>query len=177
MQHLRFDAHIGRIMGRTGARVMRHHAPTLGGLVVDIGGNHKCLLFPLRRHDLYAFYQVMNRTGQGVNFVDSLRVGLHAAVGKHVFKGCSNGALPDQPGTAGVNANNVVLFGPTPHELLDVPVVQGFIEVVFDVIGGSTHDGCLEFGSFHDVLKSTRPPCAVGNKKPGHMAVPGFRGR
>jgi hypothetical protein len=53
--------------------------------------------------------------------------------------------------------------------------VQRFIEVVFDVIGGSTHNGCLEFGSFHFALKSTRQSCAHGNKKPGRMAAPGFR--
>lgn len=144
--------------------------------MVDIGGNHERLLLALQRHDFDAFHQVMYRTGQRVNFVDSLWIGLHTAVGEHIFEACSNGSLTDQPGAAGMNTHNVVLFGPTYHELLDVRVVQRFIEVVFNVIGRSTHDGCLEFGSFHDALKSTRLPCEVDNKKPGHMAVPGFRG-
>lgn len=176
MQDLRLDTHIDRIMGCAGTRVVRHHAPTLWGLVIHIGGNHKRLLLALGRHDLDALHQVMNRTGQRVNFMDSFRVGLHAAVGKHVFKCGAYGALPDQPRTTRVNANDVVLFSPTRHQLFDVRVVQGFVEVVFNVIRASAHNGCLEFGSFHDAFKSTRPPCELGNKKPGHMAVPGFRG-
>lgn len=155
---------------------MRDHAPALRSLVVHIGGNHVRLLTSLGCHDFYTLHQMVNRTGQRINFVDSFGMGLHTAVGKHVFKCGADGALPNQPGATRVYANDVVFLGPTPHELLCVGVVQRLVEVVLDVIRGAAHNGCLEFGSFHDVLKSTRPACAVGNKKPGHMRVPGLRG-
>jgi hypothetical protein len=50
-----------------------------------------------------------------------------------------------------VNANDVIFFRPTIHELLNVGVLQRFIKALFNVVGGSTHDGGVQFSSFHDV--------------------------
>jgi hypothetical protein len=70
--------------------------------------------------------------------------------------------------------DDVIFFRPTRHELLNVSVVKRFVKALFDVVGCSTHDGCLQFGSFHDPTKSTRAHGAPGNKKPDRIAASGF---
>jgi hypothetical protein len=101
-------------------------------------------------------------------------MGLHTAIGKHALKRCANGTWPNHPGPPWVHANNLVFFCPAGHELLDVGVVERLVKALFDVVRRSAHDGCLQFGSFHDRLSLHGPLRALGNKKPGHMNAPGF---
>ena len=60
----------------------------------DIGGNHPGVLRTLWCDDLDPLHQVVNRTGQRLDFMNALRKGLHAAVGKHRFKRSADGARP-----------------------------------------------------------------------------------
>jgi hypothetical protein len=100
---------------------------------------------------------------------------LHTAIGKHALKRRANGAWPNHPGATWVHTHDLVFLSPAGHELFDVGVLERLVKALFNVVGRSTHDGCLQFGSFHDLLSLHGPLRALGNKKPGHMNAPGFR--
>ena len=65
------------------------------------------------------------------------RVGLDTAVGKHGFERGAHRGMPHHPGTTRVHADDVVLVGPAGHEAFEVAVLQGVVERVFGVVGGT----------------------------------------
>jgi hypothetical protein len=49
-------------------------------------------------------------------------------------------------------ADDVIFFSPAAHELLDVSIVQRFVKCLLNIVWRTTHNGGLQFVSFHGVL-------------------------
>ncbi len=150
MKHLGFDADIHGVVGCARTGVVGHHAPALWGLVVDVGRQNKRWLGSLGCDHFDTLNQVVDGARQRFDFVDALWTGLHTAIGEHRLKGRAYRPWPDQPGSAWMDAHDVIFFCPAPHQHVNVCVLERFVKVVFNVICGATDDGRLEFGSFHD---------------------------
>ena len=88
------------------AGMVCHHAPTLGGSHIHIGGQHKSQLWPVRHGEFDAFDQIVHGAGDGFHFAHVLRVRGDGAVAEHGFKRLPNVLEAHEPGSAGVHANH-----------------------------------------------------------------------
>ena len=88
------------------AGMVRHHAPTLGGSHIHIGGQHKSQLWPVRHGEFDAFDQIVHGAGDGFHFAHMFWVRGDGAVAEHGFKRLPNVLEAHEPGSAGVHANH-----------------------------------------------------------------------
>src|SRR5450830_6175 len=132
-----------------GAGMVGHHAPSLSGLVVDVGGDHPRLVPASRGVDFNALDHAVNRAGQGLHALHMLQMNGHGALRQQGFKSGTDGADTDQPGAAWVHADDVVLIGPASYQLTDIPFLQGVVKRHFDFSGRAAYGDGLKFGFGH----------------------------
>ena len=118
--------------------MVRHQAPALRRLVIDVGGNHIDLARAFFGQYFDAFAQIVHTADERLDLAQRLRPGADAALGKHGFKSGTYGRHADQARAARMHANQIVFVGPAGHEFFQVGVLQRFIERSFDIVGRST---------------------------------------
>ena len=129
--------------------MVRHQAPALRRLVINIGSNHIDLARTFFGQHFDAFAQIVHTAHERLDLAQRLRPGTNTALGKHGFKGGTYGRHSDQARAARMHANQIVFVGPAGHELFQVGVLQRFVKRGFDIVGRSTHGCCVLFHFWH----------------------------
>ena len=78
-----------------------------------------------------------------------LWVSIDGAIGEHRAKCLTNCGAANQPRTAWMHTDNVILIGPAGHEFFKITRLQRLIELCFDDVCCTTHCGSLKFGFRH----------------------------
>jgi hypothetical protein len=107
------------------AGMVRHHAPALRGLVVDVGGHHPGLrAVPSGVSTAIELHQAVHALARESTACGRSGQGLYGAIGKHGFEACADGARAPTRGPPGMHANDIVFVRPACHELVNVGRLQ-----------------------------------------------------
>lgn len=131
-----------RILWRSRTRMVHHQPPALWSLVIHISRNDMGGAGAVRREDFDLFKHMVHRTGQGVHPADVFGFDVDCTtVGKQGIKGGANRACATQPGSARMDAGNVIFVGPAAHEFFEIAPLQSFVKGGFDFVRCSAYGG------------------------------------
>ena len=135
-----------RIACHPGAGVVRHHAPALRRLVIDVGRQHESVARPVGGQHLDAFQHVVHALASDSTLRTRAGVAWIAPLPNICSKAARIAAAPTSRGPPGMHAEDLVLVGPAGHQRVDVAALQRLVEGGFHIVGGAAEGGGAEFG-------------------------------
>jgi hypothetical protein len=115
--------------------VVQHHAPTLLGLQVGVGGQHPGDLVAFRTRHQHALVHLVDDQGVGDEALDLGRLHGHRSAREQAFEAGLDGGDTHQQRAAGVDAAHELVVHPQADQALQIGGLQRLVVQRLDLVG------------------------------------------